>query len=154
LGFHFSPFTTRYHPSDLIDMIRSTLKCIKPSLSTCVASKSLLSRSIVHASQRGAEETFVEFNELGLSYPLIMDPKEIKVLKNNMWTQPPENQPENIPFAVERTEIGKALPVYTDYKGGGTKVQTMIRRIRGDVHALKGEMEKGKLLHILVRIIA
>ena len=83
-----------------------------------------------------------------------MDPKEIKVLKNNMWTQPPENQPENIPFAVERTEIGKALPVYTDYKGGGTKVQTMIRRIRGDVHALKGEMEKGKLLHILVRIIA
>lgn len=112
--------------------------------SSCIRqlSRPLGTRGIIHASQRGAEETYVNFDELELNYALIKNPKEIKVVKNNMWTEPPLEQPENLPFAVERTEVGKSLPVYTDYKGGGTKVTTMIRRIRGDVHALKEDMEK------------
>ena len=35
---------------------------------------------------------------------------------------------------VERTAIGKHLPVYTDFLGSGTKVVTILRKISGDVH--------------------
>jgi len=46
-----------------------------------------------------------------------------------------------IPFAVSRTE-NASLPVYTDFKGGKTKVVTIVRRIRGDVFELQSEMSK------------
>ena len=126
------------------------------SLTTAPGSKALCVRCIVHASQRGGEPMQTTWGDLDLLHPLKNDPESIVFVPKNMWTKPPaaDAAPLTLPFAVERTEVGNALPVYTDYKGGGTKVQTMIRRIRGDVHALKGEMEKGKLLHILVRIIA
>ncbi len=38
--------------------------------------------------------------------------------------------------------IAKALPVYTDYKHGRTKVITILRKCSGDISILKDEMEK------------
>ena len=43
---------------------------------------------------------------------------------------------------VERSSTGNHLPVYTEYKGGGTKVETILRKISGDVESLKAELEK------------
>ena len=34
------------------------------------------------------------------------------------------------------------MPVYLDYKGAGTKVVTILRRISGDIETLKGELDK------------
>jgi glycerol-3-phosphate acyltransferase PlsY len=34
---------------------------------------------------------------------------------------------------VERTSTGHHFPVYTDFKGGGTKVVTILRKISGDI---------------------
>jgi hypothetical protein len=101
-------------------------------------------RGIVHQSQKSAANAFVNWEELGLTHPVTVtiDPKV--VIKSSMWTPPPHSAavPAGLPFAVSRTEEGKALPVYSDYKGGGTKVITIIRRIRGDVFAMQSDMSK------------
>ena len=34
------------------------------------------------------------------------------------------------------------MPVYSDYKGAGTKVETILRRISGDVETLREELVK------------
>jgi hypothetical protein len=34
---------------------------------------------------------------------------------------------------VERTIVGKRLPLYTDYRHGRTKCYTLIRRVSGDL---------------------
>jgi len=101
-------------------------------------------RSIVHGSQKAPAELHAKWSELELEHPLKVEPESIKFVFKNMWTEPPaaDTEPLTLPFAVDRTDIGRALPVYTDYKGGGTKVVTMIRKIRGDVHSLKADMEK------------
>ena len=57
--------------------------------------------------------------------------------------EPPPETPPDIPFHVERTvSDGQALPVYTDYKNGRTKIVTVLRRCSGDIDLLREEMEK------------
>jgi large subunit ribosomal protein L49 len=100
------------------------------------------SRFVVHAAYKPAENAMIDFSTLGLAYPCTVVPKT--VIKSNMWTSPPAagEAPVGLPFAVSRTALGQSLPVYTEYKGGRTKVVTVVRRIRGDVDALKEELEK------------
>jgi large subunit ribosomal protein L49 len=43
---------------------------------------------------------------------------------------------------VFRTEKGKQLPVYTDYRNGRTRCMTIVRRIRGDEAQLADEMSR------------
>lgn len=49
---------------------------------------------------------------------------------------------ETLPFRVFRTEKGKQIPVYTDYRNGRTRCMTMVRRFRGDVDVLAEEMSR------------
>ncbi|CCK72069.1 mitochondrial 54S ribosomal protein mL49 KNAG_0I02850 [Huiozyma naganishii CBS 8797] len=43
-------------------------------------------------------------------------------------------------YFIERSETGN-LPVYSDYKGGGNKVITEIRKIRGDAVQLRNDLQ-------------
>ena len=101
-------------------------------------------RGIVHGSQKPAANADIDFSALGLKYPPTKTPGTI--IKKTWWTPPPGpgDMPlyEDLPFAVERTSPGQSLPVYTDFKGGGTKVVTILRKCRGDIELLKEEMEK------------
>eukprot|EP00455_Lapot_gusevi_P029677 TRINITY_DN317_c0_g1_i3.p1 TRINITY_DN317_c0_g1~~TRINITY_DN317_c0_g1_i3.p1 ORF type:complete len:152 (-),score=13.25 TRINITY_DN317_c0_g1_i3:64-519(-) len=58
--------------------------------------------------------------------------------------------PDSISFKVERTS-SKFLPVYTDYKNGGTRVLTLLRKIKGDVKNLQEEVSKLTGLPVTVR---
>jgi large subunit ribosomal protein L49 len=53
----------------------------------------------------------------------------------------PSSQSPLLTYHVSRTPTNN-LPVYTDYKGHGTLKLTMVRKIAGDVHALRRELEK------------
>ena len=101
-------------------------------------------RGTLHGSQKPAADAVVDFGELGLRYVPTKNPT--LVVNKSFWTPPPsaEEKPvhEDIPFAVDRTSPGRGLPVYTDYKGGGTKVVTIVRKCRGDMKVMKEEMEK------------
>jgi hypothetical protein len=91
----------------------------------------------VHQASKGAEESDIDFDALGLKYPVkLRDP----VVERFQWTPPPEAPPA-LPFQVERT-AGGFMPVYTDYIAGNTKCITMIRKCSGDIEALKEELEK------------
>jgi len=100
----------------------------------------------IHASQRPAEPDDVDFASLGLKFPLKYTPS--LVIPRSKWSAPPEpsadgtRHTDGLPFVVDRTSIGGSLPVYTDYKAGGTQVVTILRKCRGDVKVLKDEMEK------------
>jgi Mitochondrial large subunit ribosomal protein (Img2) len=93
----------------------------------------------VHAAVRPAKESNVDFSSLGLTYQVTQKP--IALIKETHWTEPPSSEPTAIPFFVERTSVGASLPVYTDYKAGNTKVVTILRKCRGDIQALKLDME-------------
>eukprot|EP01038_Epipyxis_sp_PR26KG_P016393 gene16393-22346_t len=97
--------------------------------------------AVIHGSQKPAESAHIDFQALGLKYPLKFDLTRKDFLTKTFWTPPPKEHP-NLPFFVERTDVGGFLPVYTDYKGGGTKVVTMIRKCKGDIQELKSEVEK------------
>jgi len=103
---------------------------------------------VIHASQRPGEDASINFGELGLKYPMT-HPCEF-VVKKTSWTRPPSSLPD-LPFAVDRTSVGLALPVYTDYRAGGTKVITILRKCRGDIDELRVEMEKVTGKPVLVR---
>jgi len=74
-----------------------------------------------------------------LKYPPTVKPEFM--INKTKWTPPPKQLP-SLPFVVERTLVGSSLPVYTDFKGGNTKVITMLRKCSGDIDLLKSEMEK------------
>jgi large subunit ribosomal protein L49 len=46
-----------------------------------------------------------------------------------------------IPYTVRRTRT-KNLPVYTDYKNGGTRFLTIVRNVDGDIQALMRELKE------------
>ena len=92
-----------------------------------------------HAAQRPAAPSDVDYAALGVKYVPTLTP-EVKIARFH-WTTPPASAPVDLPFYVERTSVS-ALPVYTDYKAGRTKVVTILRRCRGDILALKTDMEK------------
>ena len=101
-----------------------------------------------HAAMRPAESSDVDFSNLGLKYAPTLNP-EVKIAKYH-WTIPPTTKPTDLPFFVERTSVA-ALPVYTDYKAGRTKVVTIVRRCRGDINALVEDIQKvcdGRIVNV------
>lgn len=93
---------------------------------------------VVHAAQRPAAPANIDFDALGLEFKMNHTP-DVKVPRH-YWSPKPETAP-SLPFAVDRA-AGDALPVYTDYKHGRTKVVTIVRKIRGDVDVMCGEVQK------------
>jgi len=63
------------------------------------------------------------------------------VVETRGWAPPPTTRPD-LPFTVDRAGVGQGVPVYTDYKAGGTKVVTITRKVRGDVLLLAEELQK------------
>ena len=104
--------------------------------------------AVVHSSQREPESADIDFSALGLKYEIKSIPKF--VVERIAWSPPPEILPQ-LPFMIDRTDIGKALPVYTEIKGGNTKKLTILRKIRGDVSELAAEMEKVVGKPVLIR---
>ncbi|KAK4703287.1 large subunit ribosomal protein L49, partial [Phenoliferia sp. Uapishka_3] len=52
---------------------------------------------------------------------------------------PPEEQPTLLPYSLKRTPSG-FLPVYVDVKSGGQRLSTIVRKIDGDVEALRRDL--------------
>ena len=93
----------------------------------------------IHQSQRPPAPSNVDFDALGLQFKITHDTNSPKIIRT-MWSEKPIDTP-NLPFMVDRTAVGNQIPVYIEIKAGGTKVVTMIRKIRGDAEALKKDME-------------
>lgn len=92
----------------------------------------------VHLSQKVFPQE-IDFSTLNLKYPLTHD--TTFAIERTGWAPPREVMP-NLPFHVDRSTTGKHFPVYTFYSGSGTKVQTVVRRMSGDIETLKEELEK------------
>lgn len=43
-------------------------------------------------------------------------------------------------YFVERTKVGKNLPIYTEYRNGGNNCFTLIKRISGDTQSLSADL--------------
>ena len=43
-------------------------------------------------------------------------------------------------YFVERTKVGKNLPIYTEYRSGGNNCFTLIKRISGDTVSLSADL--------------
>lgn len=95
--------------------------------------------AVAHQSQQPPESADIDFSQLGLKYEVKSIPKF--VVERTAWSPKPETLPD-LPFAVDRTEVGQALPVYTEIAGGGTKKLTIVRKVRGDVLEMINDMEK------------
>lgn len=76
---------------------------------------------------------------IDLKYPIVSLPE--LVIESHVWAPKPKDTPQ-LPFFIERTEVGLSLPVYTAYRTGNTRVLTILRKIKGDVYELKSDMEK------------
>ncbi|GAA5850763.1 hypothetical protein JCM9279_003912 [Rhodotorula babjevae] len=50
-----------------------------------------------------------------------------------------ESVQDKLAYFVPRTAHGE-LPVYTDYKNGGSRVLTIVRKAQGDVEALRADL--------------
>ncbi|KAL9954347.1 hypothetical protein ACROYT_G041871 [Oculina patagonica] len=50
------------------------------------------------------------------------------------WVPPAAEKP-NLPFFIKRSKYNN-LPVYTDYRSGGSRKLTIIRKIKGDLKTL------------------
>ena len=67
--------------------------------------------------------------------------EELKLLASFKPMVKPLGTIEKLPFAIERTHKGN-LPVYTDFRSGGGRQLTVVRKINGDVDKLKQELYK------------
>jgi large subunit ribosomal protein L49 len=54
----------------------------------------------------------------------------------------PTPAPPALPYTISRTYPGHQLPVYTLTKAGGSKHLTKVRKITGDLNALKADLTK------------
>jgi hypothetical protein len=66
-------------------------------------------------------------------YPQLATKEGVETLINSQLAK--------LPYFVERTEYGKALPVYTDYKHNRQQKKTIIRRIFGSIQALANDLK-------------
>ncbi|KAJ3101793.1 hypothetical protein HDU97_001077 [Phlyctochytrium planicorne] len=48
---------------------------------------------------------------------------------------------ENLPYNVKRTTLAKWLPVYREFRNGGTNISTILRRIDGNIDRLAKDLE-------------
>ena len=73
-----------------------------------------------------------------------LDPLKFKLQAlpkpDTTWNTPLGNT-EHLPFHVQRTSTNN-LPVYTDFTYGDSKKLTIIRKVTGDMHAIKEELIK------------
>ncbi|KAK3741772.1 hypothetical protein QZH41_011388 [Actinostola sp. cb2023] len=62
-----------------------------------------------------------------------IDPERLKEIEKSPsgWVPPAEKVPD-FPFFMKRSKMNN-LPVYTDFRGGGTRHITIIRKIKGDL---------------------
>jgi hypothetical protein len=97
-------------------------------------------REVIHASEKPPEIQEIDFNAIGLKYPLTVE--QPKTIGDHYWSPRPETRPDHLPFFVERSHPGDALPVYTDLVSSGTRVITILRKIKGDIGELQSEVEK------------
>lgn len=51
------------------------------------------------------------------------------------WVPPATEKPD-LPFSIKRSKYNN-IPVYTDYRSGGTRKLTIIKRVKGDLKALE-----------------
>ncbi|KAI8324160.1 hypothetical protein GQ54DRAFT_296315 [Martensiomyces pterosporus] len=51
------------------------------------------------------------------------------------------SEPAVYPYFIHRTRF-QSLPVYTDIRNGGTRKLTLVRRIEGDLEALRSDLSK------------
>mgnify|MGYP003387202675 CR=1 FL=1 len=98
-------------------------------------------KEVIHQASRPAHDADIDFDELNLSHKLISEVSLDDLQKRSGWTPPPAVVRE-LPFHIERSSVSQSLPVYTAYKGGGTKVVTVLRKISGDVASLVPDLEK------------
>lgn len=56
------------------------------------------------------------------------------------WVPPDPDRPD-LGYMVKRSAFGN-MPVYTDYRNGGTKKLTIIRRINGDIMKLETDLKE------------
>lgn len=92
---------------------------------------------VTHPADRPRATPDVDFATLNLKFPITH--KYGNDAKHG-WVKPPAARPD-LPFFVERTGSAAALPVYTEFKAGRTKVVTILRKIGGDVASLKADLE-------------
>ncbi|KAK3740064.1 hypothetical protein QZH41_011407 [Actinostola sp. cb2023] len=67
-----------------------------------------------------------------------IDPERLKEIEKSPsgWVPPAEKVPD-FPFFMKRSKMNN-LPVYTDFRGGGTRHITIIRKIKGNLRAVEG----------------
>lgn len=53
---------------------------------------------------------------------------------------------KKLPYFISRTPLGKQLPVYTEFKEGRTKVLTLIRKIDGNIDALRSDLLQSNMI--------
>ena len=98
-------------------------------------------REVVHQSAQSAYNGDIDFAELKLKYKFAKTINAEELNKRSGWTEAPSSMPD-LPFHIGRSDISKSLPVYTEYKGGRTKVNTVLRKVSGDVKELMLEMQR------------
>lgn len=94
----------------------------------------------LHAAERPAAPMQVDFSALNLKYPVKTNNPTF-VIPRTGWSPKPETLP-NLPFMVSRAGESNNFPVYTSFKNGRTRVQTIVKKISGDVNEFKNEVEK------------
>lgn len=115
----------------------------------------------VHLSQKPPASADIDFGALNLQYPVVKSttflvprvgwaplPTELPILpflvdsKNCTLYSPSHilyiliftvKMHQSSIYQIERTTVGGHFPVYSDFKGSGTKVVTILRKISGDI---------------------
>ena len=98
-------------------------------------------REVIHQSAQPAQNGDVDFGELKLKYKFVNTISAEDMQKRSGWTAAPSIMPD-LPFHVARSDVSKSLPVYTEYKGGRTKINTVLRKVSGDIKELTLEMQR------------
>lgn len=132
------------------DMLRSRSFLSLKALRGCPPVKPK-SYPVVHAAQRPAKSSNINFAELGLRFQVTRDPTIST--STLIWSAPPVDPP-SLPFMVlvawlvliqygvsqnwidlqvSRAGRSQGIPVYTEYKSGGTRMVTILKKCRGDI---------------------
>ena len=125
-------------PKIFQNQLRYFSDVISSSSSSTTTVPPLTQENTANINKTLEDDKMFDFTSLDLTYQLDNTKELPKQFKN--WAPLPDELPDNLPFAVSRTKNG-SYPVYIDIYGGDKKC-TLIRKISGDVLALKDELEK------------
>lgn len=105
-----------------------SLRCIRPTFlrrqyNLSKYSHNLFSSSILEAQFANIPEP-----------KLIIELKEKLIPTFILPSSPPLTSTSNTPpgYSIPRIKLSQQLPIYTDFKNGGTRKLTLIRKIHGD----------------------